>query len=326
MASPGGPVVCFSYLAAASLWQVTQFPRPNYGAEVHAIEESIAADGVMVAAVIAALGLPSLLLANNVGDDGSGAHARNWLHDRGVETDARMMDGHPTPHVVVVGDDHHTRTFFPYLPGVADELEQLDLESLATASFAYVDGYAFIAKAASLAIRAAKAAGVPLLLNLGGDSPADVFDAIRGYPRLIVQTSVSEASAPELQRLAGHLQCATGAEWAVVTAGVGGAVAASKDQCLTSPAFRAEVHHTHCAGAAFSGGLLYGLFQGWAMHDCLDLGAASGALRCERGHDEPMPGLAELRAFMQGRERAPVPAAWTVPAAKTLTEAGVLWK
>jgi hypothetical protein len=82
------------------------------------------------------------------------------------------------------------------------------------------------------------------------------------------------------------------------------------------------VHHTHRAGAAFSGGLLYGLFQGWAMHDCLGLAAASGALRCERGHGEPMPGLGELRAFMQGRERAPVPSAWTAPAAKTLSEAG----
>jgi hypothetical protein len=79
---------------------------------------------------------------------------------------------------------------------------------LAAASL-YVDGYAFVAKAASLAIRAAKAAGIPLLLNLGGDSPAEAFDAIRGYPRLIVQTSVSEANLLEPQRLAGDLQGAT---------------------------------------------------------------------------------------------------------------------
>jgi hypothetical protein len=88
------------------------------------------------------------------------------------------------------------------------------------------------------------------------------------------------------------------------------------------------VHHTHCAGAAFSGaafsgGLLHGLLKGWGMRDCLDLAAASGALRCERGHGEPMPGLGELRAFMHRRERGPVPTAWTAPAAKTLTEAGV---
>jgi sugar/nucleoside kinase (ribokinase family) len=96
MASANGPVVCFSYLAAASLWQVTQFPMPNDGAEVQAIEESIAADGAMTAAVLAGLGQPSLLLSNSVGDDGSGAHVCNWLRDHGVQAAARMVDGRPS--------------------------------------------------------------------------------------------------------------------------------------------------------------------------------------------------------------------------------------
>jgi sugar/nucleoside kinase (ribokinase family) len=308
-AVPDGPVVCFSYLAAASLWKVGTFPAANYGAEIYKIEESIAADGAMAAAVVAGLGQASLLLTNNVGDNGSGAHVYHWLRDYGVQTTAKMVDGRPTPQVVVVGDNRHTRTFFPYLPGVAAELECIDLEALADASFAYIDGYTFIAKAASLAIRAAKAAEVPLLLNLGGDSPAEVFDAIRGYPRLIVQTSLGEKSTPEAQRLAGHLQDATGAEWAVMTAGAAGAVAASRHECLAVPAFRSDVLHTHCAGAAFSGGLAYGLLHNWTMRDCLDLATASGALRCERMHDEPMPTLDDLRAFMGSRQRAAVGAA-----------------
>ncbi|MCW2929309.1 MAG: hypothetical protein JWM19_271 [Actinomycetia bacterium] len=59
------------------------------------------------------------------------------------------------------------------------------------------------------------------------------------------------------------------------------------------------------------------------MQDCLDLAAASGALRCERGHDEPMPGLAKLRGFLQVRERVMVPATWPVGASKTVTETAV---
>jgi sugar/nucleoside kinase (ribokinase family) len=277
----------------------------------------------MVAAVLAGLGLPTLLIANNAGDDARGERVCDWLRGHGVRTSAEMAVGRQTPHVVVVGDDQKTRTFFPHLPGVADELEHADLAPLATASFAYVDGYAFIAKAASSAIRRLRRQRYRCCSTSAATHPAEVFDAIRGYPRLIVQTSISEASAVELQRFAGHLQGATGAEWAVVTAGAAGAVAASKDQCLTSPAIRAEVRPTHCAGAAFSGGLLYGLFQGWAMPDCLDLAAASGALRCERGHDEPMPDLGELQALTQGRERAPALPAWTAPAAKTLAETAV---
>lgn len=87
----------------------------------------------------------------------------------------------------------------PHLPGVADELECIDRVPLTTASFAHVDGYRLIGKVASRAIRAAKAAGVSLLLNLGGGSSSEVFDAIRGYPRLIVQTSVEKLNTPEAQ-------------------------------------------------------------------------------------------------------------------------------
>jgi sugar/nucleoside kinase (ribokinase family) len=309
MAAPGGPVVCFSYLAAASLWKVVHFPRPNTAAEIYDIEASIAADAPMVAATLTALSEPVLLLTNDIGDDVSGTKVHGWLRRHHVRATSIVKDEVQTPQITVIGDNHHTRTIFPFLPGVNDDLEHVDLAPLARASFAYIDGYGVIGKAASLAIRAAKAAEVPLLLNLGGDSPAEVFDAIRGYPGLVVQTSVAEDSAPEAQRLAVHLQDATQAKWVVITAGAAGAAAAGARDLIRAPAFDADVRHTHCAGAAFSGGLIHGLLHGWPMRDCLDLASASGALRCERAHNEPMPSLAELQALIASRQRVTAPAA-----------------
>ena len=81
---------------------------------------------------------------------------------------------------------------------------------------------------------------------------------------------------------------------APAASGAAGAVALSENQQLASPAFSVRVRHTHCASAAFSGGLIYGLLHDWAMEDCLTLACTSGALRCERAHHEPMPTLAEL--------------------------------
>src|SRR6266851_485680 len=89
-----GPVACFSYLAAAELWNVARFPAANHGAEVLAIEQSVAADGPMVAAVLAAAGVPALLLANDVGDDADGAAVRGWLRRHHVATTADTRDGH----------------------------------------------------------------------------------------------------------------------------------------------------------------------------------------------------------------------------------------
>jgi sugar/nucleoside kinase (ribokinase family) len=259
----------------------------------------------MVAAALAELGPPVLLLANDIGDDATGARVHAWLRHHRVRATSGIEEGLRTPQIVVVGDDHHTRTIFPYLPGVADGLERIDLAPLASAPFAYIAGYDRIGKAASLAIRAARAARaarVPLLLNLGGDSSPEVLDAVRGYPGLIVQTSTEEGDAPEAQRLAGHLQDETAAQWAVVTARATGAVAVSGRESLNVPAFRANVRHTHCAGAAFSAGFTYGLLHDWPMPDSLELAAALGALRCERGHDEPMPSLGELQAFIGSRQ------------------------
>ena len=305
-----GLVACFSYLAAAELWNVARFPAPNHGAEVLAVERSVAADGPMVAAALAAVGVSALLLANDVGDDADGAAVQGWLQRHQVATTADTRDGLGSPRIVVIADDAGTRTWFPRLPGVAGQLERLDLAPLAGASSAYIDCYELIRKPAIRAIRACRTARIPLLLNLGG-SPLEacVVEAVRGYPRLIVQTNVADDRMAEAHRIASAVLEDTRAEWVIVTAGASGALALSPTDRLSVPAFRADVRHTHCAGAAFSGGLLYGLRAGWPMADSMSLASASGALRCERAAHEPMPTLAELRAFVASRERVPVSAA-----------------
>jgi sugar/nucleoside kinase (ribokinase family) len=299
-----GPVVCFSYLAAAELWQVARFPLANYGAEVVNVEHSIAADAPMAAAVLAALDVPTLLLANDIGTDQKGSDARAWLQRYGVDTTADTKPDVTTPQIVVVADDAGTRTWFPHLPGIVDTLTTLDLAPIAQVSFAYVDCYSLIHTAAARVIRTARAADIPLLLNLGGDHmSSEVLAALDGYPRLIVQTNITEESLDTATRLAKYMQADMQPAWAVITAGAAGAAAASARDVISVPAFQADVRHTHCAGAAFSGGLIYGLLHDWPMDDCLTLACASGALRCERAHHEPMPTLAELRAVIGSRER-----------------------
>jgi sugar/nucleoside kinase (ribokinase family) len=130
-----------------------------------------------------------------------------------------------------------------------------------------------------------------------------VVAAVRGYPDLIIQTNVDDDNAAEAPRIASFILEDTGAEWVVITAGASGAFALSPIERLSVPAFRAEVHHTHCAGAAFSGGLIYGLLHDWPIRDSLELACASGALRCERGQHEPMPTLGELHGCIRSRER-----------------------
>jgi sugar/nucleoside kinase (ribokinase family) len=289
---------------------VPRFPLANHGAEVLSVEHSVAADAPMVAAVLAALGVPVLLLSNAMGNSQKGGEVCGWLRRHGVSSTATVNANAATPQIVVVGDDDGTRTWFPHLPAVSDALAAVDLSPLSSASFAYIDCYQLIEAPAVRAIAAAQSADVPLLVNLGG-SPlsAAVTAAVRGCRRLIIQTNVVDRACADAPEVAHEVLAATGAAWAVVTAGGAGAVALSENRQFASSAFRVPVRHTHCAGAAFSGGLIFGLLHGWPMDECLTLACASGALRCECSHDEPMPTLAELRTVIGSRERTSRPAA-----------------
>ncbi|PPJ23133.1 carbohydrate kinase family protein [Nocardia nova] len=304
MSSPAGPVVCVSYLALAELWTVPQFPLANHGTAIRSIEWSVAADGPMTAAALASMGAPALLIANDIGDDEHGHYVRGWLDERHVEHAVAARPELVTPRIVVTGDDQHTRTWFAYVPDVVASLQRADLSSLARASFIYLDCYELIEVAALRVIEAGRAAEVPLLLNLGGSelSP-ELVAAVRGYSGLLVQTNVDDAAHNDAAALARSVLHQTQAAWAIVTAGAYGAVALSCSELVEVSAFPVEVRHTHCAGAAFSAGLVYGLRAGWPMQRSMWLGSASGALRCARLQKAPLPTLAELLAMLPTVER-----------------------
>ncbi|WP_064907450.1 carbohydrate kinase family protein [Nocardia sp. 852002-20019_SCH5090214] len=298
MSSPAGPVVCVSYLALAELWTVPQFPLANHGAEIRGIEWSVAADGPMTAAALASMGAPVYLITNDIGTDQQGSFVTRWLRERDVLSAFAIRSEVSTPRIVVTADDNHTRTWFAHLPEVVASLERADLAPIAEASFLYVDCYELIEQTAVRVIEAGRAAEVPMLLNLGGSSlSAPVAAAIAGYPHLLIQTNVDDVEHQEAVAVAASLQEQTGAAWAIVTAGSFGAVAVSETEEVAVLAFPVEVRHTHCAGAAFSAGLLYGQRAGWAMERSMVLGSASGALRCARHHSAPLPSLDEIRRF-----------------------------
>ncbi|PFW99840.1 carbohydrate kinase family protein [Nocardia farcinica] len=253
----------------------------------------------MTAAALASLGAPSLLVANDIGDGERGQHVRRWLEERGVERTFAIRSEVVTPRIVVAADDDHTRTWFAHLPGVVGSLERADLSPIASASFLYLDCYQLIERAVLRVIEAGRAAEVPMLLNLGGSELSQaVASAIRGCSQLVIQTNVDDAAHAAAPEVARSLLVQTGAAWVVVTAGVFGAVAVSRSETVSAPSFPVAVRHTHCAGAAFSAGLLYGLRSGWPMHRGMLLGSASGALRCARHQSAPLPSLDELRAVI----------------------------
>lgn len=133
-------------------------------------------------------------------------------------------------------------------------------------------------------------------------------------------------------RLAAYMQAGMKAEWAAITAGAAGAAAADKRKQVRIPVFRAGVPHARCAGAAFSGGLIYGLIHGWPMQDCLDLASASGALRCEHRQtdrtDAASSGvlLRPSRVIVNGLTCRQLPFLATILSGRGLMMSGSRWR
>ncbi|MEU0870592.1 MULTISPECIES: PfkB family carbohydrate kinase [Nocardia] len=236
MTTQDRPVVCVSYLASAELWSVPEFPFANHGAEVRVTEQSIAADGPMTAAVLAALDVPTLLVANRIGNDEAGGRVGRWLQQRAVPTTAVASAEVSTPRIVVVADDHNTRTWFAHLSGVANELTNVDLSALSAAAFVYLDAYQLIEAAALRVVRAARNHGARLLVNLGGTPLSDTLRVeLAGYANLLIQTNVDDSSHRDAPIVARKLLGQTCAQWVIVTAGAFGALAASRSQLVTAP-------------------------------------------------------------------------------------------
>ncbi|MFF0458683.1 carbohydrate kinase family protein [Nocardia africana] len=305
MVTQDRPVVCVSYLASAELWSVSKFPTANQGAEIRTTEHSIAGDAPMAAAVLAALEVPTLLVSNRIGNDDVGGRVGGWLQQRAVPMATVASADVSTPRIVVVADDEHTRTWFAHLPGVAEELSKTNLSHIAKASLVYLDAYRLIEEAAVRVVQIARQHCIQLFINLGGEPLSrELRIALAGYRDLVIQTNVDDRTHRTASTVAREILDMTCADWVIVTAGAYGSVAVSRGQYLTTSAFRVDIRHTHCAGAAFSGGLLYGLYLGLPMARSMLLGSASGALRCARPQNAPLPTLLEIEAVIATLSRS----------------------
>jgi ribokinase len=92
----------------------------------------------------------------------------------------------------------------------------------------------------------------------------------------------------------------------VVTAGVRGSWCVSRDEAFHTPAFDVPIVDTTGAGDVFHGGFLYGLLQGWPLHEVARFASATAALKCRAaGGRAGIPTRAEIDTLLrEGHLRA----------------------
>ncbi|MDC9826451.1 PfkB family carbohydrate kinase [Devosia sp. ZB163] len=154
--------------------------------------------------------------------------------------------------------------------------------------------------AAALALAAAKAAGIPAILD--ADMAArEVLDGLLPLATHVVASEsaaklVTGADTPDVA--AGRLATSHGG-FVAVTAGADGCWWTEGGGIRHSPAPKVEAIDTLAAGDVFHAGFAVGLLEGWPMRNVIAFASAAAAIKCTRfGGRLGAPSRAEVEAFL----------------------------
>jgi sugar/nucleoside kinase (ribokinase family) len=292
-------VHCFSYLAATHTLHVDDYPKINYGVEVHATDRFMAGDGPLIAGMLTALGHPAALFCNPVADDPDGHTITARLQDWGVRHHPAPGTAAHTRVNTVIADQAGNRTWFSGLKGITSELDGIDPQAFATAPTVYLDCYEVLGETPRPLLDAALRARRRVVVNLGGSpAPAWMRAAVQPHGRVgVLQTNADEHHPAQAEQTLRELTELAVADLVLVTIGRNGAIGRTHTgEFFAVPALAVLVHQVQGAGSAFSAALIHALNQGAAAEQAASFACRAGSLWCSRTPHGPLPTLIDLQS------------------------------
>jgi sulfofructose kinase len=286
---------------------------PRLGGKQGMLAYEVLPGGQVATAVLAAarLGLRGAFVGA-AGVDAGGALALAPLEAAGIDlTGVRRVPGAATRLAVIFVDRASgERTVLGYRdPRLRLRASDVPEERIARGRCLLLDGED--PDAAVYAARMARAAGVPVVLDLDAAS-AELEPLLAAADFPVVSRSFAEAYGGSGGVRAGLARLvALGARMAVATLGEHGCLAHLGEREIASPAFAVALRDTTGAGDVFHAAFAWGLLEGLAPEPLLRAANAAAALSCRAlGAQGGLPTRAELAAFL--RDHAPAP--WREPA------------
>ena len=290
---PYPAVVCFGMITPARVLVVDSLPGWNTGAVSTSSAEFISDDAAIVAGLLAAWSVPTELAGTALGDDDSGRRTVRQLREMGVGGKFELSEEIETPFEVNVSDSLGGRTYiWDRRPEVLATLDNADLSAIKGAKLLYVDWYD--APHIVRAMKAAGAAGVPVMLNLEhGHQVSDALSTL--VPHATICQAVTDAAQLETDaESVARLLVSRGAETALVTLAAGGVVGIRGDEAIHVAAPHIKPADTCGAGATFSAGFIASVLAGVEFEESLRFAVAAASLKCT---------IVGLRAFPRGQIR-----------------------
>lgn len=295
-----GKILCVGALTMDTIFRLE--PLPDHAGKFIPLDAVEVAEGMAAAqaATIVRLGGEAALWAS-AGDDGIGDRLVEQISTAGVDTSrVRRVPGARSGFSSIFMDQTGASIIVPrYDPTITSAPDAgPDLTGIA----AVMTDVRWPA-AAKLALSAAKAAGLPAIL----DADMAARDVLEG---LVAEASHIVASESAAKLLTGA-EAPEAAAWRLfdehggfvaVTAGAEGCWWTADGTLRHTPAPRVEAIDTLAAGDVFHAGFALGLTEGWPMERTIAFASAAAAIKCTRfGGRLGAPTRDEVEAFLAGR-------------------------
>lgn len=238
-----------------------------------------------------------------VGDDKAGAEIKKGLRGEGVGVKGMVTRKGELSQLafILANTGKAKRTIFWQRPTGEDlNPSEIDTKKIEGSSFLLIDG--LMKKASLIAARAAKCAGVPVMLDAGrvreGMSElASLADYIVASEEFAKEYGGSaDGALRKLSRLKPRV--------ATVTLGKKGSVTWTPKGTFSQRSFPVRAVDTTGAGDVFHGAYIYGLLQGWNPRETTRFASAAAALKCTAtGGRTGIADLDTTLAFMQKMEQ-----------------------
>lgn len=301
--SPAGPrrkrIVTVGAICSATIFRVESVPPAP--AKVLASETCHLIDGMALAAACAFEKLGGHgVVWSRVGDDRLGVEARAMMQEEGLDVSGlHVVPGSVTSHVAIVVDRHGDRIVVPYHDPAADpSADWLPLATLSGVDLVHCETR--WARGAEVALRAARARGIPTMID-GDVAPLATLRHLVPLADLAVFSDAGLLVYAQCERIddalrtigashAGHVGASCGADgyrWYE-----DGAL-----QHVAAP--RVAAIDTLGAGDVFHGAFGLAIVEGRSVREAAQFACAAASLKCTRfGGRLGCPARAEVDALV----------------------------
>ena len=297
-------VVGVGYTALDYLAVVPHFPEENLKLEIE--EFLIQGGGPAATAVVTArrLGLHAAFIGR-IGDDDFGERMLSELEEERVDVSRVLVErGGRSQYAFIMVDRSSAARTILWTRGSLEPFaaEDVDCGFVSRARALLIDSLEPAAAAA--AARAARDAGVPVVIDAG-----TLRDGVRELLPLCDYIVASELFAGQISDGGDHVAALErimdyGPRAAVVTLGERGCAALADEGFVEVPGFDVDAVDTTGAGDVFHGAFVFGLLEGWDVERICLFSNAVAALKCRRlGGRAGIPDIEETLDFL--REEVP---------------------